>query len=148
MAEIATLTWRAADFETAARDLLRGFASVAWRVVGTCMEPAIPEGATVVLENVERARPRFGDVVLARFADGIRLHRLVWAPRRASRAWRTQADRAWLFDAGLSPGDVLATVVSVDGQVGSPRRVRRAAASLLRTTLRWLRLRLLGPGAE
>jgi len=148
MAEIATLTWRAADFETAARDLLRGFAGVAWRVAGSCMEPAIPEGATVVLESVERAPPRFGDVVLARFSDGLRLHRLVWAPRQAGRAWRTQADRAWLFDAGLSPGDLLATVVSVDGQLGSPRRVRRAAASLLRTMLRSLRLRVLGSEPE
>lgn len=148
MAEIATLTWRAADFETAARDLLRGFAGVAWRVVGTCMEPAIPEGATVVLENVERARPRFGDVVLARFADGIRLHRLVWAPRRASRAWRTQADRAWLFDARLRREDVLATVVSVEGDAASPRRVWRAVALLFRSLKRSLRLRLIGAAAE
>jgi len=138
------VSWDGAAFEAAARELLRGFPSLRLRVSGTCMEPAIPEGATVVLESAERARPRFGDVVLARHAAGLRLHRLVWAPAPAGRAWRTQADRGCLFDARLRREDVLATVVEIVGMAAPPRRVRRAAASLLRSLLRWLRLRMPG----
>lgn len=136
------MSWDERAFEAVARDLLGAFLSVRLRVSGTCMEPAVPEGATVVLASVERARPRFGDVVLARLPQGLRLHRLVWAPWRAGGSWRTQADRAPLFDARLRANDVLATVVRVEGSAASPQRAWRAAASLLRALLRALRLRL------
>jgi hypothetical protein len=136
--------WDAAAFEVAACELLRGFPNLRLRVSGACMAPAIPEGAIVVLERAERARPRFGDVVLARHEGGLRLHRLVWAPAGDS-AWRTQADRAPLFDAALRRADVLATVVEVDGSGAPPRRARLAAACLLRSLLRVVRLRVVGP---
>lgn len=148
MASLATVSWDEAAFETAARELLRGFSSLRLRVSGSCMEPAIPEGACVVLLSALRARPRFGDVVLARHACGLRLHRLVWAPERAGSTWRTQADCAPLFDPGLRREDVLATVVSLDGAASAPRQARRAALSLLRSLLRWLRLRAAGPRTD
>jgi hypothetical protein len=107
------------------------------------MEPAIPEGACVRLASAARVPPRIGDVVLARFTDGLRLHRLVWA---GPHAWRTQSDRAWICDARLRREDVLATVVGVDGSDVKTRRAGRAFVSLLRTALRMLRLRLL-PGS-
>jgi hypothetical protein len=100
----------------------------------------------VLLADAERHPPRFGDVVLARNADGLRLHRLVWAPRRSGRSWRTQADVAPLFDRRVSRSDVLATVLLVEGRKGSPRRVTRAAASLLRSLLACLS-RLIAPRA-
>jgi len=133
MVEIATLRWRAADFERAARELLQAWPNVQWRVAGSCMEPAIPEGACVRLASAARVPPRVGDVVLARFADGLRLHRLVWA----GRAWRTQSDRSPSVDARLRREDVLATVVGVEGSDVPPRRVGRALVSLLRSLLRW-----------
>lgn len=142
MASVGGVSWDEPAFEAVARDLLGAFPSVRMRVSGTCMEPALKEGATVVLASVERARPRFGDVVLARHPEGLRLHRLVWAPGRAPGSWRTQADRALLFDARLRAKDVLATVVKVEGSPASPRRMRRAATSLLCSLLHALRLRL------
>jgi hypothetical protein len=142
MAGIDPLTWRASHFERATRELLRAWPSVRWRVVGSCMAPALPEGSRVLLASAARVPPRVGDVVLARFADGLRLHRLVWAGGQ----WRTQSDRAWIFDARLRPEDVLATVVGVEGEKLAPRRVGRALRSLARTALRLVQLRLGGPG--
>jgi hypothetical protein len=145
MASVAVVPWGEAAFEAAVRELLRALPTVRLRVSGGCMAPAIPEGATVLLERPGSAPPRFGDVVLARHAEGLRLHRLVWAPRGAGRAWRTQADRAPLFDRRLRREDVLATVVKVEGRSSSPRRASRASSSLLRSLVRCLRLR--GPRA-
>src|SRR5262245_31363832 len=138
MPSLASVAWDGVAFEAALRELLQGFPSVRLRVVGGCMRPEIADGETVVLRRVESAPPRVGDVVLARHAAGLRLHRLVWAPARAGQAWRTQADRAPFFDPGLAREAVLATVVQVEGRRGSPRRVGRAFASLLRSLLGWL----------
>ena len=144
MSSLASVAWGEAAFEAAVRELLRDFPSVRLRVAGGCMRPEIVDGETVLLNRVDSAPPRVGDVVLARHPEGLRLHRLVWAPARAGQAWRTQADRAPFFDPRLPREAVLATVVQVEGRRGSPRRVGRAASSLLRSLLGGLlgRLRL------
>jgi hypothetical protein len=47
--------------------------------------------------------------------------------------WRTKADRGLLLDPPLAAGDVLATIVSVEGRPGArPRRMLRALVSLSR----------------
>jgi hypothetical protein len=120
--------WPAATAERALADLLRAFPRVVLRVTGGCMSPAIPEGAEVVLEDARRSRPRFGDVVLSRQPDGLRLHRLVWAP--CFGRWRTQADRAGSADPALTRDEVLARVVSVVGG-RSPACRRRLALRAL-----------------
>ncbi len=85
-----------------------------------------------------------GDVVLVRQAAGLRLHRLIWGPPLASRfrSWRSQADRAALWDPRFAPGDVLGTVIAIDGgrHSGWPVQAGTALRSLARGM--WTRLRL------
>jgi hypothetical protein len=116
-------------------DCLASFPHVRLTVTGSCMEPALAHGERVRLVSAARRRPRVGDVVLARQKQGLRLHRLVlgpplvpvWVP------WRTKADRGLLLDPPLAAGDVLATIVSVEGRPGArPRRMLRALFSLSR----------------
>ena len=142
MSSLASVAWSEAASEAAVRDLLCDFPSVRLRVTGGCMGPEIVDGATVLLRRAQSVPPRVGDVVLARHPEGLRLHRLVWAPARAGRGWRTQADRAVFFDPRLPREAILATVVEVQGRGGSPRRVGRAVSSLLRSLLGWLLARL------
>jgi hypothetical protein len=98
------------------------------------MQPALAGGDRVHLVGRARCQPRFGDVVLVRHPDGLRLHRLVWGPPLApGRRWRTKADRAVLLDPALDPADVLATVVAIeDRPAGRPRRPGAALLSLAR----------------
>jgi hypothetical protein len=93
------------------------------------MEPALKAGEAVLLVSARSHRPRVGDVVLARHAAGLRLHRLVWAPPLAR--WRTKADRASAWDPGLRPRDVLGTVVAIEGTTRPAASRTRAFASLL-----------------
>jgi len=99
-------------------------------VSGGCMSPALRAGEQVTLVGTARRRPRAGDVVLATTAEGLRLHRLVWAPR--GRRWRTKADRAPTWDGAVSDADVLATAVEVSGD-GAPRPTR----STIRLVAAW-----------
>jgi hypothetical protein len=122
------------------RDCLDAFPEVVFAVTGHCMSPDLVEGERVRVASTARREPRLGDVVLTRSGGGLRLHRLVWAPPFARRAagWRTQADRASVFDPSLAAGDVLGTVVAVEGK-DYERRPVRALLSLARAAL--LRLR-------
>jgi hypothetical protein len=65
-------------------------------------------------------------VVLLRHPAGLRLHRLVLS--RGS-FWRTKADRAAALDPAISPGQVLGTVVAVEGR--PEVKTRRPAQALL-----------------
>src|SRR5205814_2060658 len=78
----------------------------------------------VTLVAPSRRRPRAGDVVLAATASGLRLHRLMWAPRGGR--WRTKADRSPTWDPAVRGTDVLATVVEVGG-LGASRPTRSTA---------------------
>ena len=102
------------------------FGRVTLVVTGDCMAPSLRAGDRVQLE---RRPPKVGDVVLARHARGLSLHRLVWGPPFSTTGWRTKADRARLFDERLDPPAVLATVVAVEGRT-PPRSEWRALRSL------------------
>jgi hypothetical protein len=93
------------------------------------MEPALHAGEAVLIVPARTRRPRLGDVVLARHAVGLRLHRLVWAPPGAR--WRTKADRAGALDPALRSSDVLGSVVAVVGATRSVASRTRALVSLL-----------------
>jgi len=125
-------TGEASSFLTAAvlRDTLEAFAHLRLCVTGECMNPELVPGDTVFVVSTARRPPRFGNVVLAVFPSGPRLHRLVWRPPIGS--WRTKADRGRAFDPPLSSQDILGTVVGVEGRTPGPhRRPLRAVASLL-----------------
>lgn len=134
MAPDAGAPWRA----NALAACLAQFPHVRLRVTGECMAPQLAAGATVLIADARDTPPRFGDVVLRRVPAGLRLHRLVWAPRGGRAAWRTRGDRSHAFDPPLLSGDVLGTVVDVGPGGGRPRSPRRALASLLRGLARRL----------
>ena len=120
------------------RDCLAEFPHVRLTVTGRCMEPALAHGEKVHLVSTSRRRPRVGDVVLSRQKQGLRLHRLVFGPPLAPRGarWRTKADRGRLLDPPLVAGDVLASIVSVEGRPEArPRRTLLALASLVRAVV-------------
>jgi hypothetical protein len=113
------------------RHCLAEFSSVTLAVNGSCMEPHLNHGERVVL--AQRA-PRMGDVVLARHAGGLLLHRLIWGPPFAWGEWRTKADRSRLLDGWIRPDQILGTVLEVAGRPVSRRRwigLRSLAVGLL-----------------
>ncbi len=117
------------------RDCLATFEHVRLRVRGACMQPAAEEGARVRLVAASRRRPRFGDVVLVRAREGLRLHRLVWPPAGADGGrLRTMADRARSLDAALDARDVLGVVTHVEHATGT--RLGRDRGRALRGLLR------------
>ena len=107
-------------------ECLRDFPEVRLTVSGHCMAPAVREGEVVTLVASSRRRPRLGDVVLASTADGLRLHRLLWAS--SDGGWRIKADRAPTWDAVVRDRDILATAVEVwAGERARPAGRARAA---------------------
>jgi hypothetical protein len=122
------------------RDCFLAFPEVVFAVTGRCMSPALREGDRVRLVPPVLRRPRLGDVVLTRTGGDLRLHRLVWGPPLARRAagLRTKADRAPSFDPALGEGDILGTVVAVEGR-RYERQLARALVSLARAGMSRLR---------
>ena len=116
--------------ERALRDLLGAFPHIRFGVTGSCMAPALAPGDTVHLARPGLHRPCFGDIVLRRHPQGLRLHRLVWRPPAWLGAGRTRADRSLIWDPSLAPGDVLATVVWIEGK-GKPRPTFAGCRSLV-----------------
>jgi hypothetical protein len=122
--------------------LLDQFGRIGLEVSGGCMSPALRPGERVSIASRRQRRPRFGDVVLVRQQEGLRLHRLVWAPRSGGH-WRTRADRGGGLDPRIRDVDVLGTVVAVERRsLLSVRRIDRAVVSLARSV--WSRLGLPG----
>ncbi len=125
------------------RECLSAFPHVRLTVTGRCMEPALCDGERVRLVGAQRRRPRVGDVVLARQAQGLRLHRLVWGPpfAREGGSWRTKADRGRLLDPPLAAEAVLASVEAVETRPGArPQSAGRALVSLAGAIAARLRL--------
>lgn len=95
---------------------------IALRIRGTCMEPDLRDGETVVV----RARRIYlpGDVLAVRGAGEIVVHRFLgYLP--VGRGWQvwTQADEAARPDSAVRPGDVVG-------------RVERRSGEAVRVTLR------------
>ena len=117
-------------------DCLAHFGVVRLRVTGECMLPALHPGDTVEIVPVLERRPGFGDIVLFRHPNGLRLHRLVWGPPRGRSFWRLKADRAIYWDPAVPAGALLGVVVSAADPDGRPRTLPRLSAacwSLART---------------
>ena len=144
-AAIVSATASPALAEAVLRDALDAFPYVRLRVAGTCMAPALRPGDVVHVAGVAARAPRLRDVVLVWGPAGPLLHRLVWGPPLARGRWRTKADRAPLWDAAVSPRDVLGTIIAVDRD-GAPAPVagglRAGLASLLGGAVFWIRERL------
>lgn len=129
-------------------ECLEVFPHVRLRVTGQCMSPELKEGETVLIASPSLHKPRVGEIVLARHAGGLRLHRLVWKWPVFSRQlfWLTKADRSRLCDPRIAPGAVLGTVVAVE-PVGAERawgkaRIRRAGRSFAQGLAAWSRARV------
>ena len=93
--------------EAILEDCRTAFPALQLKVTGTCMEPTLHAGDSIV---VDPRSPRFGEVVLVRLPAGLRLHRLVWRPWRGR--WRTKADRSATWDPSVERAAVLGTVES------------------------------------
>ncbi len=144
MAEIELAEVSTEVSEAVLADCLEAFPHVRLVVTGECMRPALGPGAAVLVARPALRSPRFGDVVLLRHPEGLRLHRLVWGPPLALRSWRTKGDRSERWDPGISPGDVLGTVIAVEGKAQAGRHVRVALRSLARALLARLRDMVVG----
>lgn len=94
-------------------------------VTGTCMEPAIREGARIRLKVPDRPA-RVGDVALLRTARGLRLHRVVF---RVGSTLRTKGDTGIYLDPPGSSGDVIALLAGAEARW---KGIRLATLSLLR----------------
>jgi len=134
-------TGAAALREEALRECLADFDRIVLTVSGHCMSPQIEAGHRAVVVGRRWRRPRFGEVVLVRLPVGLRLHRLVWSPPVAGR-WRTKADGGPLWDPAVDRGDVLGTVVEVEGHLLPSRRPPSPTLSGLRSLAVSLRFRL------
>jgi hypothetical protein len=116
--------------EAALRGLLGAFPHIRMSVTGSCMAPDLAPGDTVHVARSSLRRPHFGDIVLRHHPQGLRLHRIVWDAPAALGACRTRGDKSPFWDPPLSPGDVLGTVVWVEGK-GRPRAFVAGCKSLV-----------------
>jgi hypothetical protein len=131
VSEMASADLSDAQAALVLRGCLEAFREVRFTVTGRCMEPALVEGESVVVAAPTRASARLGDVVLVQQADGLRLHRVIWA---FGGQLRTKGDRSPRWDPTLTRSAILGTVVAV-GDTGRPRPMRdpwRALVSLAR----------------
>jgi hypothetical protein len=89
------------------------------RVTGSCMEPVLSHGDTVLIADASTRSPQIGDIVFLRHQNGYKLHRLIWGPPFIPRflAWRTKADRADIWDGKHSYRDIIGTVIAVERNI-------------------------------
>ena len=123
--------------EAIVQTALELFPRVHLTVTGTCMVPALVPGRRVAIVSSARRRPLWGDIVLVRHPEGLRLHRLVWR-WPFSRTWLTKGDRAVLCDPRRTAGDVLGTVIALEERGAR----RRAFVSLVQGLRAWSWTRL------
>jgi hypothetical protein len=135
--------WEAGTCEAVLRECLNTFTHIRMRVTGTCMVPVLHPGDTVSIASPARRPPKWGDIVLVRHRDGLRLHRLVWRwPFASDRfPWLTKADRSGECDPRVSPANLLGTVVRIEGASLAPRlgnaTFRKTAQSLTAGLIAW-----------
>jgi hypothetical protein len=135
--------WGAGTSEAALRECLNTFPHIRVRVTGICMTPDLHPGDIVSIASPARRRPKWGDIVLVRNRDGLRLHRLVWRwPFASDRfPWLTKADRSGECDPRFSPANLLGTVVRIEGVSLAPRlgnaTFRKTVQSLMAGLIAW-----------
>lgn len=96
-------------------------------VSGTCMAPALREGARIRLQS-PTGPLRIGDVVLLRTAAGLRLHRVVL---KFQGAIRTKGDRGTYLDPAALGKEVIAVWATSEPRWRSLLNVGRSLARLL-----------------
>jgi len=141
--------WEAGIADAVLQQCLHIFPHIRLRVTGTCMTPDLQPGDTVGIVSRSRREPKWGDIVLVRHQDGLRLHRLVWRwPFATDRSrWLTKADRRMECDPRVSPANLLGTVVRIENdshtrQLGNGW-FRKTVLSLMAGLIAWARARLL-----
>jgi signal peptidase I len=98
-----------------ALECLAGAGRLRLRVTGASMLPAIASGSYVLIRRCAAAEVMPGDVVLAKTADGVRLHRLIEIRGYGTDAWWiTRGDNNGYCDPPLSHADVLGVLTSVE----------------------------------
>jgi hypothetical protein len=95
-------------FESVARELLAAGLGVRFRASGDSMHPTIRNGDAVDLAPCDASALRCGDIVLARAARGLTLHRIV---RISDRGIVMRGDNALRSDAPVAPEDILGRAV-------------------------------------
>jgi hypothetical protein len=136
--------------EAVLRECLSSFPYIRMQVSGTCMTPELSPGDFVRITSPTRRRLRWGDIVLVRSPDGVRLHRLVFGWPGIANPSRgfivTKADRCVEFDQPVPCGFLLGTVTRVEGRVRERaqrgRRRWRTLESLLEGLMTWARYQL------
>jgi hypothetical protein len=108
-------------------------------VSGTCMEPALKEGARIELRS-PTSPPRVGDVVLLRLPAGLRLHRVLFRWRDRI---RTKGDQGMYLDPATSADAVVALWLPNEA---APFRFLRVSWSLIRLFFRPFRPAAVTPG--
>ena len=137
--------WEAGIADAVLRECLRTFPHLRIRATGTCMRPDLHPGDIVSIASPSRRPPRWGDIVLVRNRNGLRLHRLVWRwPFASDRfPWLTKADRSVECDPRVSPADLLGTVVRIEGPTLARRtgntRFQKTVQSLVTGLIAWAR---------
>jgi len=119
------------------RHCLETFPYVRLSVTGRCMMPALSPGDAVKIAPRTRRTPRWGDIVLVRHPDGMRLHRLVWRwPSAFGNApWLTKADRSAEWDPPTDPRNILGTMIQIEAGAGMPPRRTAGGIATLRSLL-------------
>ena len=127
-------------------ELLRHGYSVRFRVDGHSMAPTIRPGETLIVEPLGASKPRPGDILLYRWGDGVRAHRVVRIDRASPPTLLLQGDALESPDAPVTADLILGRARAVErrhgtvpltGPVTVSRQLLRARLSRLR--VRWRR---------
>jgi hypothetical protein len=135
--------WEAGTSEAVLRECLNTFPHIRMRVTGICMTPDLHPGDIVSITSPARRPPKWGDIVLVRNQDGLRLHRLIWRwPFASDRfPWLTKADSSVHCDPRVSSANLLGTVVRIEGASPAARMgnawFRKTARSLMAGLIAW-----------
>ena len=132
-------------FRDISLQLLRQGQSVRFRPGGHSMRPAINDGEAVLVEPVNPARIRLGEIILYLFERGVIAHRVQSIEQSAvGLVFTTRGDTSHAADAPVAEADVLGRVVAVEragrviylaGRRARWRRLVRRAASRVKSWL-------------
>ena len=139
-------------FQPVLRTILEDGLTVHFRAGGRSMLPTIQDGDTLVVEPVNPAAIRRGDVVVAEGPVGVRAHRVVGDGDPRSGAIILRGDALQVCDHPVLPGQILGRVAEVrrNGRSHAIRGTLVHARVFLRRLLVALRdsLRTLGGGLK